>query len=105
MLAFVVLIILLLCLGVSYRYTKNIFAPAVYTNLIWMACILVFLIVPNSLPSLTLRFCGCLTLWVVGFTFSSLSMHCVNLRTDEKPIEASKLIRDIYLIVSICTSL
>lgn len=104
MLAFIVFIITLLCLALSYRYSKNIFAPAVYTNLIWMVCILVFLVVPNSLPSLTLRFCGCLTLWILGLTIFSLLTQRVKLKVDENPVEASKLVRDIYLIISICSS-
>lgn len=102
--ALVVFIIIFLCLAVSYRCTKNIFAPAVFTNLIWFVCFAAFFIIPKNLPPLTIRFLGCITIWILSFTFFSLLMSKVRVKKDNSPIEASKLIRDLYLVISVCSS-
>lgn len=104
MLILVVYIIILICLGVSYRITKNIFSPAVYTNLIWLVCFTIFFIIPNNLPSLTIRFLSSITIWVISFTTFSLLIDKVKFNVNDKPLEASKLIRDFYLIISVCSA-
>ncbi|MEE3484264.1 MAG: O-antigen polymerase [Bacteroidales bacterium] len=78
----------------------NVFSPAVITGFMWFASILLYLTLGQKLPALSNNLAICLTLWICGICFSSLYMQSATYR-DSDLTDASVLIRNVYLILSI----
>jgi oligosaccharide repeat unit polymerase len=78
----------------------NILSPAVITAAVWLFCLLLYLFLPHGLPDLKGKFFAAILLWIILFSLSALCIQPIVIKRPTSNIEASKLIRDIYLIVS-----
>ncbi len=93
-------VILCVLLVVAYICSKqDIFSPGVLTASIWLFCLLLFVLLPNSLPALQQQFLLCAGMWSGCFVLSSLSMQ--SLSYSNKKMQCSVTIRDLYFWISI----
>ena len=79
----------------------NIFSPSVITAAVWLLCLLLYLFLPHSLPPLTNKVFTALLLWIVLLSLSSLWIQPIATKQKISDIQASKLVRDIYLVISV----
>lgn len=97
-----VFILLFILLSGSYCLSRqNIFSPGVLTTSIWLFCLLLFVTLPHSLPDLSGKFLGCLSIWTVCLVMSSLFIQ--SFRFPVIMEQANLLIRNIYLIITACS--
>ena len=94
------IIILVVLLGISYFLSnRDIFNPALLTSALWLVGILLFLFLPNSLPSLQKQFIFSLELWSLGLVVSSwVTQSCVY---STKEWQCSATVRDLYFWISL----
>lgn len=101
MLLMVNILLCILLFGSYWLSQRNVFSPAVLTVSIWLFCLSLFIVLPHTLPPLSGKFLGCLSLWVVGIVLSSLFIQ--SFRFPVIMEQASLLIRNIYLIITACS--
>lgn len=93
---------MLLIIGVGIGCSRNnILSPSVLTGSVWLFCLLLWLVLPHGLPSMTWQVMGSLMLWTVGLWLSSMTMQ--SLRYAPYHEEADVTTRTIYLAVSLLT--
>ena len=92
--------VLIIILGlISTR--DNIFSPSVITAAIWFLCLLLYLFLPHGLPPLANKVFVALLLWLVLLSLSSLFIQPIVIKRQTSDVQASKLVRDIYLVISV----
>jgi oligosaccharide repeat unit polymerase len=69
------------------------------TSAIWLFCLSMFLILHHDLPPFSIQFLGCLSIWMTLLVFFSLFIQTY--KFSENNDDPSKLIRDVYLIISV----
>lgn len=79
---------------------NNIFSPSVLTGAIWATALILFVVLGQKLPPLSLNFYLCSFCWISGLSFSSLCAQAATYR-DSKLDQPGTLIRNIYLILSV----
>ena len=90
----------LICLLVSLRITKNIFAPTSIVSALWLFCILAYWIYPHNLLPLKEQFYLGISLWVGFFTFSALFIQSIYFKKSN--IELPNIhVQNFYFIVSV----
>ncbi len=93
---------LFLLLILSYVCSQQyLLSPAVMTCCIWLVCLSLYLFLPHNLYPLGTQTAIGLTCWILGLTLSSLFIQSFPLKTVNT--EASKTVRDLYLVLSIAT--
>lgn len=101
-----ILILLFLCvlfLYIGLASSKNdVFSPCVITSTIWMLCIILYLILPHDLPSLSWSFGLTLGCWIFGMCTSSLFIENCKIKKSEYD-DPGLFMRDVYLIISVLT--
>jgi len=96
----IVISVLIIIIGlISTR--DNIFSPAVITAAVWLFCLLLYLFLPHGLPPLTNKFLVALLIWLVLLSLSSLWIQPIVIKQKTTNIQASKLVRDIYLAIGV----
>ncbi|MDO4190522.1 MAG: O-antigen polymerase [Bacteroidales bacterium] len=80
---------------------SNILSPSVITSAVWLFCLLLFVVLPHSLPWPSWQFLGALAIWIVGMSVSSLTMQSVSYKPYLE--EADVTVRTIYLAISLLT--
>lgn len=79
---------------------NNVFSPCIITSVIWLLCFVLYLILPHKLPELSYSFYIAISCWIVGICTTSLIIENSKIKCSSYN-EAAKLIRDIYLVISI----
>jgi oligosaccharide repeat unit polymerase len=98
---YVLIIIAVLVIIIGLVSTgDNIFSPSVITAAVWLCCLLLFLFLPHNLPALTAQFTTALFFWLTLLTLSSLWIQPIAVKK-KSSMQASKFVRDVYLVVSI----
>ena len=92
--------ITIICLLISLRTTKNIFAPTTIISALWLFCIMAYWLYPNDLLTLKDKFYTGICLWVGLFTFSALIVQSIYVKANNTS-EPNINVRNIYFIISI----
>lgn len=79
---------------------NNFLAPSVLTGFVWCGGLVSYLICGSSIADLSMNFYICLAVWIIGTCMSSLVTQSASYH-DSKLSEPSKLLRDIYLFISV----
>ncbi len=99
---YALIIWLVLLLGVSYVCSRQyLLSPSIITCGIWLVCLSVFVLLPHQLNPLKLQTLLCIGLWVTGMVVSSIVVQAAPIKADVA--DASKTMRDLYLLISIAT--
>ncbi|MDR1543479.1 MAG: oligosaccharide repeat unit polymerase [Prevotellaceae bacterium] len=99
---YILIIIAILIIVVGLISTRdNIFSPSVITAAVWLCCLVLFQILPHNLPLLTTQFTISLLFWLALLSVSSLWIQPIAIKNQTAPTQASKLVRNIYLVISI----
>lgn len=97
---YTLIIILVGLVVLSYILShRDIFNPALLTALLWLAGLLMFLLLPNSLPPLQKQFLLSLMLWSIGLVVGTWVTQSFSYRVHQW--ECSLTIRDLYFWLSI----
>ncbi len=88
-----------------YFSKKFIVAPYIITPFIWLVCFILWVILNHDLPTPSNNFFICITIWICGFTISSMFTDSLSTRLSSSKKEPSKLVRDIFLLLCVITTL
>ncbi|MBR4714499.1 MAG: oligosaccharide repeat unit polymerase [Paludibacteraceae bacterium] len=99
-----VYVIIIVCLffvfGGLYCSKNNPFAPSVITSLLWLCCMMLYLMIDHRLPPLSSSLCITLLCWILSVNVSSLLTQSVTYRQDQYN-DVGFFVRNIYLILAI----
>jgi oligosaccharide repeat unit polymerase len=102
MVVLLIILFTLLLLGSLFVSKNDIFSPGVITTVIWIFCLLLYLVLEHNLPPLTGQFLGAVSLWVFFYVFSAMFIQTAKFSTGFN-YEPSKLVLDIYFFLSVAT--
>ena len=102
MVIFLIILFILLLFASLIVSKNNIFSPGVITTAIWIFCLSLFLLLKHNLPPLTGQFYCAISLWIFLYVFSAMFIQTAKF-SNRFNYEPSKLVMDIYFLLSLCT--
>ncbi len=93
----------LVCLIISFFLSnKKLLSPSVLTSVVWFFVFFLYYIVDHTLPPINTQFQIGVFLWITFFCFSSLIVQRISIKSSKQQY-ASKLVRQLYFIISVFT--
>jgi oligosaccharide repeat unit polymerase len=97
---YVLILFIILLVGGIIVSKDNIVAPSVITPLIWVFCLLLFLLLKHGLFPLKPQFLLSISLWVFLFAFAAMTMQSIKFTTNVN-FKPSKIMMDVYFWLSV----